>query len=548
MPDLVLGPLLRYVSEDCAVFWVETSGSCEVQVLGAGARTFEVAGHHYGLVRADGLEPGTWHAYEVALDGERVWPPAESEFPPSQFQTYPKADPLKVVFGSCRVCAPHEEPFILTKDEDDRGREVDALHALAQRLKGQDREEWPDLLLMIGDQVYADEVSPHTRTFIDARRDVTDPPGERVDDYEEYTRLYRESWGDASIRWLLSVVSSAMIFDDHDVHDDWNTSQAWLEEMRAQEWWHGHIVAALASYWVYQHLGNMAPDEQDRDEILRAVREADGDAWGALSEFAEGADREVSGSQWSYCRDLGATRLVVIDSRAGRVLEEGSRSMVDEQEWDWITEHATGGFDHLLIATSLPWLLSPGMHAVEAWNEAVAGGAWGEPAAQVGEKIRQALDLEHWAAFHDSFLRLAELQRSVAAGERGPAPASIVTLSGDVHHAYLVEVGFPPGSALQSGVWQAVCSPFRNPLGKSERLVIETAWTRAFARAAGALAHAAGVEDPPIRWRKVGGGPWFDNQFATLLIEGRRIEMLLEKTERGDPNPDLQQVLRQRLA
>ena len=28
-----------------------------------------------------------------------------------------------------------------------------------------------------------------------------------------------------------------MIFDDHDVIDDWNTSAAWLAEMRATPWW-----------------------------------------------------------------------------------------------------------------------------------------------------------------------------------------------------------------------------------------------------------------------------------------------------------------------
>ena len=74
----------------------------------------------------------------------------------------------------------------------------------------------------------------------------------------------------------------------------------------------------------------------------------------------------------------------MIDSRAGRVLEEGKRSMLDEGEWEWIEEHATGGFDHLLLATSLPWLLSPAMHHLEAWNEAVCGGAWGGSAAKAG--------------------------------------------------------------------------------------------------------------------------------------------------------------------
>ncbi len=34
MPELLLGPLLRYVGDECAVFWVETDEPCEVEVLG----------------------------------------------------------------------------------------------------------------------------------------------------------------------------------------------------------------------------------------------------------------------------------------------------------------------------------------------------------------------------------------------------------------------------------------------------------------------------------------------------------------------------------
>ena len=168
----------------------------------------------------------------------------------------------------------------------------------------------------------------------------------------------------------------------------------------------------------------------------------------------------------------------MIDSRAGRVLEEGKRSMLDDEEWEWVHEHATGGFDHLLVGTSLPWLLGRGMHFGEAWSEAVAGGAWGRPAAGIAEKIRQAVDMEHWAAFQDSFARLTDLFRAIGTGERGEPPASIVALSGDVHHAYLFEVGYPRGTGMRSKVWQAVCSPYRNPLDKGERRQIRMAMSR----------------------------------------------------------------------
>jgi hypothetical protein len=547
VPQLVLGPLLRYVGETEAVLWVETDAPCEVEILGTRERTFRVGGNHYALVRCEGLRPGAWHEYEVHLDGERAWPQA-GDFPPSAFHTYPKETPLEVVFGSCRVAAPQEPPYSLTKDEDERGREVDALHTLAHRMRNEPRERWPDVLLMIGDQVYADEVSPQTLAFIKERRDVSQPPGEQVLDFEEYTRLYRESWGDPAIRWLFSTVSTAMVFDDHDVHDDWNISQAWLDAAREHEWWREHIVDALASYWIYQHIGNLAPGHHADDELLQRVKQAD-DGWPILAEFARAADRSTDGTRWSYWRDLGRTRLVVIDSRAGRVLEEGRRSMLDEEEWDWLGRLFEGDFDHLLVATSLPWLLGRGMHYAEAWSEAVAGGAWGSALAPLGERVRRTVDLEHWPAFQDSFGRLAELVRSVAAGERGRAPASVVVLSGDVHHAYLFEVAFPRGAGVKSHVFQAVCSPYRNPLQKRERQVIRIGLSRPFAFVARALAASAGVEDPPVRWRMVGDGPWFDNQIATLRVDGREIELRLEKAVPGDTSAGrLERVLDRKLA
>jgi hypothetical protein len=550
MPALVLGPLLRYVGRSCATFWVETDGPCEVAVLGVSQRTFHVAGHHYALVRVHGLEPGGRYGYEVELDGERVWPDPRSELPPSRFRTltHDGERALEIAFGSCRVALPNEPPYTLGHDDDERGRGHDALRALAVRMTKEPPENWPDLLLLLGDQVYADEVSPATRELIRSRRDTSEPPGEIALGFEDYTSLYRESWSDPVIRWLLATVPSAMIFDDHDVHDDWNSSTAWLEEMRATDWWDEHIVAALSTYWIYQHLGNLSPEEQDAEGTLERVQGVD-DAEAVLRELARSAARERDRSRWSFHRELGRTRLVMIDSRAGRMLEDGQREMLDEAEWRWIEEHCSGDFDHLLLATSLPWLLHPGMHYLEAWNEAVCDGAWGARAAALSEWLRQAIDLEHWAAFHSSFERLTELQRSVGAGERGPAPASIVTLAGDVHHAYLSEVAFRRDAGVASNVYQAVCSPMRNQLAPRERRAVRAIQTRLAHAATRALARAAGVRDPAVRWRVIGDGPWFDNQVASLHVDGRRLDFELERAvPDADGSARLEHKLEHRIA
>ena len=189
MAELILGPLLRHVGERDATVWVETDEACEVEVLGHTEQTFCVDGHHYALVCIEGLETGSRYEYEVRLDGERRWPLSDSGFPPSQIRTLDPEGELRVSFGSCRIALPLERPYVLTKDEHDDGAEVDALHVYAHELLRDPDKRWPSLLLMIGDQVYVDEGSLETREFIRSRRDVSEPPGEEVLDFEESSRL-----------------------------------------------------------------------------------------------------------------------------------------------------------------------------------------------------------------------------------------------------------------------------------------------------------------------------------------------------------------------
>jgi PhoD-like phosphatase len=556
MPKLILGPLLRYTGARDATIWVETDSECEVEVLVGGlphrSRTFKAEGHHYALVCIRALEPGSSYKYSVALDGALVWPEERDPFPPPTIRTIaPEDGKLTLAFGSCRISAPHEPPYTLK-----RGfvrklgyYERDALYALAYRMCREKEESWPDALLLLGDQIYADEVSKGTREFIRSRRDPSKPPGEEVADFEEYTHLYWDAWKDPAIRWLLSTVPSAMIFDDHDVNDDWNTSETWLKRMRSKPWWEERIVGAFMSYWIYQHLGNLSPQELEEDGLFNQVQEAH-DASRILREFAYKADREAEKYRWSFYRDFGKVRLLVVDSRAGRVLKEEQRSMLDAAEWAWVEDKTIGEFDHLLLGTSLPLILGSGMHHLEAWNEAVCQGAWGKPAAWFGELIRQVLDLEHWSAFRDSFNDLVNMLRSIGAGERssGPPPASVIVLSGDVHHGYLAEIQLKEGAGTKSSVYQAVSSPSRNPLGLPERLALLSGWTKPGELVGKTLARLAGVEAPKVCWRLMHEKPWFDNHISTLEFRGRAASLKVEKTTPEDAGePRLYPLLERRL-
>ncbi|MFC5802310.1 alkaline phosphatase D family protein [Streptomyces formicae] len=549
MAGLRLGPLLRYVDWESgghATVWVEADRPCTAEVrctdgAGGSVRTFQIEGHHYALIPVTGLTPGSSTAYEVLLDGRRVWPLADSPFPQSTIRTPAvPADGVRITFGSCRWAAPPAD------EHDPIG--PDALDGIAARLAaaehagqeaGQDtgtdadqHNDRPDVLLLLGDQVYADATSKATQRWLAARRDLREPPGAEVADYEEYTRLYDESWLDPEVRWLLSTVPSCMIFDDHDVIDDWNTSASWLAEMRATPWWQERVLSGLMSYWVYQHLGNLSPAELDTDPVYAAVRETP-DGTDALRRFAAGADADPASVRWSYRRDFGRTRLLMTDTRAARVLDEDKRAMLDVDEARWLHDQALdapGSYDHLLIGASLPWLLPPLIHDAESWNAALCRGERGPRWARFGEDVRRRADLEHWAAFPESFEKLTRL---IAEAGSGPdAPATVCVLSGDVHHAYVAEPRWPasewPGGAPDARVLQLTCSPVHNAIHSSVRMGFRFGWSRAGRRLGHALARHGRAGRPLIEWGRT-GGPWFGNQLMTLTLKGRSATLRLDQ-------------------
>jgi phosphodiesterase/alkaline phosphatase D-like protein len=529
MASLLLGPLLRHVDTTSATIWVETDQPCTVSAAGASAHTFTVAGHHYALVVITGLEPGTSIPYEVSLDGDVVWP--TPDFPPSRIRTFPEGGDPKflMIFGSCRM-PDTEDPA------EQRRTGIDALAAYARRMFDEEEVDWPDSLLLVGDQVYADDTTKATQEWISKRRDLKDAPGKEVADFEEYTRLYHESWSAPLVRWLMSTVPTSMIFDDHDVRDDWNTSQTWRDQMGETSWWRDRERGALATYWIYQHIGNLAPADLTEDEIYEKVltQGRDGDAAELLREFADRAAQEVNGrkgTRWSYRRDFGNVRLLAIDTRSGRILAGGTRSMVSDSEFDWIEENAGGTYDHLLIGSSLPWLMPHAISHIQSMNEvACRRPGW---RGRIAEKFRQVADLEHWPSFRASSDRLSRLILRIAKGDA----ATVCVLSGDVHHVYAARATFP--EEVNASVFQLTCSPVHNQVERVLRPFFKLAWWRPLAAVFRWLMLRSPHIDPmPVDWSKV-SGPYFGNAIAALRTNGRHAEMVVERAEGTREEPRL---------
>ncbi|MGC5029512.1 alkaline phosphatase D family protein [Micromonospora sp. DT229] len=548
--ELLIGPLLRRVVGTRATIWVETTAPAVVTVRTAAgatgtAHTFTAYDHHYALVVVEGLIPDSATTYEVFLDDQVVWPLPKGRFPPSVIRTRAADDrdqPVRLLFGSCRETTQHATTRKLPPD---------ALDAYARRiLADPDPAALPDLLVLLGDQVYADETSPTVKRLLRRRRRrPAKAPSDQVVSFDEYTKLYLESWGDPEIRWLFSTVPNVMIFDDHEIIDDWNTSASWRADMREQPWWAERIASGLATYWVYQHLGNLSPDEIAADPVYAKVTTA-GDATEVLREFGQRVDTEADLAhdperwhavqyQWSYSLDLGRTRLVMLDTRCSRVLLPGQRAMLPSGEWAWFVDRVHGDYDHLVVGSSLPWLMPPGIHHVEAWNEKLADSSrpW---LAALSERLRRGLDLEHWGAFRRSFDAMGALFARVGGGTPGepddrkgagpayPPPASINVLSGDVHHSYVARVRFAD-STVRTPVHQLTCSPIHNQVPAGMRPLMRLGWARGPASATRALARTAGVPRPQVRWRKL-AGPYFGNAVATLTHAKRTADVIIEGT------------------
>ena len=223
----------------------------------------------------------------------------------------------------------------------------------------------------------------------------------------------------------------------------------------------------------------------------------------------------------------------MIDSRNGRILESGERMMIGEREFRWLETQATDGLDeldHLMLASSVPWLMPPAIGDLEAVNERNADrpGRRG----RLAEKTRRVGDFDHWPAFYKSFVRLAETIARVAGHPHGPATVSV--LSGDVHHSYAARAEWAGDSAQPAGatVHQLVCSPVRNyvPLFVKPPFTLGDASCGCAARW---WARRRGVRPLPLSWANT-CGPLFGNTIATLQVDGRSAEVFFEQPRGSD--------------
>ena len=223
MANLLVGPLLRYVGSTQATVWVETDAPCEVTVLGH--RRADVPRRGPPLRAGRDRRPRAGDRHAVRRPARRPAGLAARGRATAEHDLHaePRASgpPRVRVLPGRRAGGAAVHALELRGPE--RGRDRRPLGVLEAPAEG-GGSRGPTACCCSATRCTPTRSRPRPSRSPARGETYRSRPGEEVADFEEYTRLYRESWDDPDVRWLLSTVPSTMIFDDHDVHDDWNIS------------------------------------------------------------------------------------------------------------------------------------------------------------------------------------------------------------------------------------------------------------------------------------------------------------------------------------
>lgn len=245
------------------------------------------------------------------------------------------------------------------------------------------------------------------------------------------------------VQRLLAHLPTYMIFDDHDVTDDWNLSEAWENAVYGHPFSRRIIGNALMAYWICQGWGNdPAAFEDQWQEVLTYAHhptQAHQEAW---------IDHLLRFQRWDYHLDTEPF-VVVLDTRTRR----------------WPSRHQANLPSGLMDRAALQDTLSQikDREAVILVSAApVFGLKWIETLQQWASSwgLALAVDAENWMAHGGTARTFLNL---LSAHSR-----RITLLSGDVHYSFVYDVVLrfrdvlPRGSHHGPRIWQITASGFKN--------------------------------------------------------------------------------------
>jgi hypothetical protein len=315
-----------------------------------------------------------------------------------------------------------------------------------------------------------------------------------------------EEWRDAvpRVARALANVPTYMIFDDHEITDDWYISDRWRERVIASRFGRAVIRNGLLAYTVFQGWGNdpakFRHDDPDHNHPLPdAEKHPNEKLLDILTEFATslanptaatydkvdaliGLDKPVSPPKVEYHYQIPGPKFMVrvLDTRTRRTYRAKGNTppklLGDSLDWQLPKGPFTDGRELLLVISAspvlFPRLFESMLQPVSALVFDMKAHMFGREDDTVPGKITglngsEDKDIEGWRSdeeHHEQFLRRLGTYRRV------------VTLGGDVHFAstLFLDMWTKGDDVLDSRIVNCTSSAARNQPAEGMRGILRT--------------------------------------------------------------------------
>ena len=243
---------------------------------------------------------------------------------------------------------------------------------------------------------------------------------------------------------LFAHVQTLMIFDDHDITDDWNLSAKWASTAYGHPFSRRIVGNALLAYMLCQGWGNR-PDAFTALLDDATALTAGADSQGRLAPANQDAliNRLLGFDKWDYVLRTFPT-VVVLDTRTRRWRSRGLQSRPSGlMDWESLIE-----LQHELLDETATVIVSPtpmfGVKLIEVIQRicSFAGHAL-------------TVDAENWMAHRGAASVMLNIFR------HSRTPGNYIILSGDVHYSFAYDVQVRDRDRTPH-IWQITSSGIKN--------------------------------------------------------------------------------------
>lgn len=234
---------------------------------------------------------------------------------------------------------------------------------------------------------------------------------------KEQAVIEKYSAGLSQVRRALAHIPVYMIFDDHDVTDDWNLTRGWEEAVYQNSFAKRIVGNALIGYWLCQGWGNKPSNLQPLFGSCQKHFTPSG-----IVEHDTLVDKMLAWEHWHFHLDTHP-KIVVLDTRTQRWRSESSLTKPSGlMDWEALCElqQELIGQKSVIMVSAAPIF---GVKLIETIQRVFT---------IFGHAL--TVDAENWMAHKGTASVILNIFRN------RKTPPNFVILSGDVHYSFVYDI------------------------------------------------------------------------------------------------------------